>query len=376
MVNRCLLIVLLISPVTLFAESEDNGITAERLRLVASDAEREKRLRASRVDPTNMNSFLDHLYSAEKKGDALNTIIPEEERKSRAEGIFNYNKSGVSSQSSNKQLNENNAQGALTSESLPDFKQSNINKTNKTGKSNTGAVRSSKYSNNAEFMDQTIQHQVTHKNTKTIKIIQPQYNEFVYVAPARSAGGGNGASNNSDAGVVAKRKFGIRIGTWMKGRLNRSTTNSDPGLVEVHITEEIQGDRRSLPAGTIVFCQKRFNRGTRRLDMEILRALLPSGEEVELTALIYDEQRTAGLRGIVVENENRSVTSGLVDGVLTAGGKIASLGANSSAGIIIDSTINSVSGDQRQINKAKNPTIAYTIHVPAQTVLVQIQTTF
>lgn len=348
MVRHSLFIFLLLIPTVNNADQDaENGITAERLRQIASDAEREKRFKASRVDPDNMASFLDFLNRPDQSQKGAESPEMTESMQHQKSRRFDYS--------------HNPDTSMVMPERIPEAGPEKQQK-------KAMPVRSGKYSQNTKApVNNVVATQIPPKGSGG--------NQFTYIPPARAVSN-NTASNYSDAGKKTKRRFGIRIGTWIKGRLGRSTTNSDPGLIEIHITEDVSGDYRTLPSGTIFFCQKQFNPGTRRLDLEILKALLPSGDEIELTALVYDVQREAGLRGIVVENENRSVATGMVNGVLNAGRRLASLGADNTAGIIIDSTVGSVTEDQKEINEAKKPTIAYTIHVPPQGVLVQIQTTF
>lgn len=340
-------------------EEYEQGITADRLQQIAGDAEVQKRMRANRIDPSDMNSLLDYLLPKKRTKiievdiKPINNVVnnTDTQKKDSAQGKFNYTDIPKPEIKSQKKVSSKYGKPE------PNEPEIVINQKNQEAETAT-----------ASYSDKLVEKKIKkppYNKKKTYR------NEYTYIAPSRTQ-----SSTNEIYASKLKRKFGIRIGTWIKGRLNRSTTNSDPGLIEVHIREEIQGDYRSLPVGTILFCQKKFNKGTRRLDMEIIKALLPSGEEFDLTALVYDEQRKAGLRGVVIENDNRSIESGLTKGVLNAGGAIASLNTGSTAGIIIDSTIESVTDNKKIINSAKNPSVAYTIHVPPQIVQVQIQITF
>ncbi len=220
---------------------------------------------------------------------------------------------------------------------------------------------------------QTISGSNSATNNSTITINRPAH---IYLAPPRVAVNNSAASSHSDAVIQKQRRFGISIGRWFSAHMNRDTTNADPGLIEIRTTEDIDGKYRKLPSGTMLFATKRYNSGTKRLDLQIIRGVLPDGEEFTLNALVYDESQIAGLHGIVIENNAAAVSSGVKRGMIDAGRSLASTVTEGGAvGVILDSTVSSVA-DAKQAVAVATDAAPYTIHVSPQSVLVQVQETF
>ncbi len=66
---------------------------------------------------------------------------------------------------------------------------------------------------------------------------------------------------------------------------------------------DVQGDHQLLPAGTFLFSEKRYNQGTKRLDLHVIKARLPNALEIELDCIVYDASKVAGLQGIMQSTE-------------------------------------------------------------------------
>ena len=56
-----------------------------------------------------------------------------------------------------------------------------------------------------------------------------------------------------------KKYFGIRRGTWIKAELRRDINNAEPGDVELYLSQEIYGEKHTLPVDTQLFANKGLN---------------------------------------------------------------------------------------------------------------------
>ncbi len=200
------------------------------------------------------------------------------------------------------------------------------------------------------------------------------YSAGEYIPPPRRTSGSS--NNTSDVVSVGQRRFGITLGTWFKADLKRRTTNSDPGLIEMVIMQDVEGSQNNLPAGTYLFSEKSYNQGTKRLDLHVIKALLPDGDEIELSGLVYDSVKVAGLQGIIVENGSSAVQSGFKTGLISAGQTLINQASKGAVGAeIITSTTDSVADNKLSAVKAEKA-VPYTVHVSPQPVFIQIQETF
>ncbi len=188
---------------------------------------------------------------------------------------------------------------------------------------------------------------------------------YVYQPPARNR---RGASNSVDASKPRSQRFGIRLGTWITARLPREANSADSGLTEIRVTEPVTGDRRTLPAGTIVFADKRFNSGTRRLDLIVRRGLLPDGEEFKMHGLVHDRRRQAGLPGHVARRSSQGADA------LT--GALSQTGDAMIRGHIATPARPLVAAVKRLIAGEPPPKTAFTVRASAQDLLIQVQDSF
>ncbi len=91
-----------------------------------------------------------------------------------------------------------------------------------------------------------------------------QGKDGIYLPPPRIGGYGPLTDAPTPDNI---RVFGIRIGTWIEGKLRRNASNAEPGLIEIYTTRDIRGDKKVLPIGTTLFAQKTYNPGTKKLDL-------------------------------------------------------------------------------------------------------------
>lgn len=178
------------------------------------------------------------------------------------------------------------------------------------------------------------------------------------------------------AKIDEARQFGVRMGSWIKARVNRNTTSADPGSVELSVSEEVAGDRRSLPAGTLLFAEKTFNAGTNRMDLYIVRGITPDGVEFRAKGIVYDQSKVAGLPGIITTDAKQVVKTGATKGMLAAsralvdkmsGGTPVGSAVGAGAGSLLSDTENVASERNRQ---------SVTISVAPQPIYVQVEETF
>lgn len=195
-----------------------------------------------------------------------------------------------------------------------------------------------------------------------------------YIPPPRTQGG---SGPLTDAVIRDdKRIFGIRLGTWIKGELKRSATNAEPGLVEIVIAEDVPGDRKTLPVGTLVFTHKEYNDSTKRMELRVEKGITPSGLEFQMLGLVFDLQRVSGIQGVIATDSTAMVNRGASKGLLAAGGEAAKslAGANplGAAGSAAAESI--LSESERAVEDATRPQV--TIHVSPQTLLIRVEETF
>jgi len=350
------------------------GITADELRQIAGDAERTKRERANRVQANDLNSLLPRLERNKRAGHGVS-----EQSQSKSET------SGVEASLEGAERPGDNEQAAVpTDTSIVTERHDTSSRVQSSSTTRLHdekllpnvVPRSSKHRKDSPSGSHALQEKtagITPSSSPAI-LAKPSH---IYMPPARVSTGGGAASSRSDAVKQKQRRFGILIGSWFEARMSRETTNADPGLIEIKIINDVEGNHRTLPAGTMLFASKRYNAGTKRLDLHIIQGVLPGGEEIIVDALVYDSSQVAGLNGIVVENNAGTISGGFKKGVINASRTIATTltGVGSPAGTVLDSTVSEVA-DAKQAAAVARDVAPYTIHVSPQPVLIQVQETF
>jgi hypothetical protein len=119
-----------------------------------------------------------------------------------------------------------------------------------------------------------------------------------YNPPARPAVTGKDAIY-SDSVPLPKVRFGIRLGTWFEATLDRNTSSAEPGQVELHVTQDVIGDKRTLKAGSLLYASKGLNGSTKRLELRCEHGITPDGHEFSMRGLVFDPQKVSGLNGIM-----------------------------------------------------------------------------
>ena len=179
----------------------------------------------------------------------------------------------------------------------------------------------------------------------------------------------------SDA-IPAMKNFGIRLGTWMEGNINRNTSSAEPGMVEIELTSDVIGDKRTLKAGTLLFAGKQINGQTKRLEMVVQNGITPSGEEFKLTGLIFDLQKVSGLAGIISVDNDETLKRGAGKGLLAGLGAAAqSMAGQTPVGAAVGAGSQSILQDKGSVvDQATEQKL--TIYVSPQPLLIRVEKTF
>lgn len=173
-----------------------------------------------------------------------------------------------------------------------------------------------------------------------------------------------------------KRYYGIRRGAWLNGEILRDVNSSEPGDVEIYITREIHGDKRTLPVGTVIFANKAFNSATNRLDFLVTYAIAPNGREFELRARVYDSQKVSGLDGIIDADEGKIVSQGVTAGMSAFGTSLlGEVSGNNPVGNALSSSGKSVIGNASRAAEVGTDN-QITIYVAPQQLLLRVESTF
>ncbi len=179
----------------------------------------------------------------------------------------------------------------------------------------------------------------------------------------------------SDA-VQPVKSFGIRLGTWIEGKIDRNTSNAEPGSVEITLTGNVVGDKKTLKAGTILFGPKQLNNATKRLEIMVDHGITPDGVEFDCKGSVYDTHKVSGLQGIIDYDKDSMVKRGASKGALSAASAAArNLAGNTPAGAAIGGASDSMINDQSNIveqQTSQQPTI----YVGPQPLLIRIDKTF
>lgn len=290
-------------------------VTAESLRLMAGEAERQERLRASRVDPNDLSALLPR--------PASKASPPAESNKAVAKTPM------VTTPVSRKYTRQADARPAEPK--------------------GTSAQ--------AETLGTTVASNI-------------------YVPPSRKMSHNDRIVTDAVT-VETQQKYGIRLGSWLHARLQRNTTSADPGRVEFVLTESYPGDIQTLDQGTVLFAKKAFNPATQRLDLQVIHAITPDGQEIDVNGLIYDDQRMAGLAGILSgEAATASLSRGMRRGLLDATNiAVSEISDNAVVNALTDRTRQAYTDDQSAVLDMQDRSTVL-LYVASQDVLIRVEETF
>jgi len=195
----------------------------------------------------------------------------------------------------------------------------------------------------------------------------------VYTPPPRSSAVSGGQAIVTDA-VHSTVAFGIRLGSWLNASLDRNTTSGESGSVELALTGDAIGDRRTLPAGTVLFADKNLNNTTKRMEMVVTHGITPTGLEFEMHGLVFDPQKTPGLAGVYVLDKKESVSRGAQKGAIAAVGAAVGMASPGVAGVATNAAAQSVLNDAGTVTD-NNATQAV-IYVSPQALIIRVEKQF
>jgi hypothetical protein len=205
----------------------------------------------------------------------------------------------------------------------------------------------------------------------TEKTVVPTINSDIYIPPTRQT-----TSNQivSDA-IPTSLVFGVRLGTWIKANLNRDTSSAEPGTVEVAVTEDVVGDKRTLPAGTMLFAVKVLNNATKRMEMTVTNGITPKGQEFKVRGLIFDPLKVSGLSGLYQIDEQNIAKHGAQKGAVAAvGAATQTLGRLNPLAAAGGAVTQSVLSDTSGAVEYNRPTAV--IYVSPQPLLIRVEERF
>ncbi len=276
MVARLLLLVF----VFVYASSV-YAITPDELRMLVGEAAAQQRLKAQRI-----------------RGGDITSLLPKP-----------YEESAVS-----RSVKHQTKQSELLVSVKPERVQQ--------GRAEKGTPVSSKYSVNTEPHASVQPRSDTQERRggagkPTKAVVKPDH---LYVPPPRK--GGSAPKTVTDAVVHDRKKFGIRIGSWLEGELINDTSNVTPGFKTFRVTSTFVGRYRKLDAGSELFGSASFNDNTQRLEFILTRGVTVDGEEFDFSGQVFDLTKVSGLTGVIKENE--ILDSAIDSGKLAAGQSVIS----------------------------------------------------
>ena len=235
-------------------------------------------------------------------------------------------------------------------------------KSNKYGASASGSVSSTKHTRKKPAAS-------TGNATGETETADPN----TYRPPARSTAVVSGQAVVTDA-VNSTIAFGIRLGSWLRASLDRNTTSAETGTVELTLTSDFVGDRRTLPAGSTLFADKNLNNATKRLELIVTHGITPTGVEFELRGIVFDPMKTPGLAGVYMLDKEKVASRGVSKGAIAAVG--AAVGA-ASPGV---GTTAATAATQSVLNDANQVTDSNAqqaiIYVSPQPLIIRVEKQF
>lgn len=195
----------------------------------------------------------------------------------------------------------------------------------------------------------------------------------LYTPPPRSSAVSGGQAIVTDA-VQSTVAFGIRLGSWLNASLDRNTTSGEAGSVELTLTGDAIGDRRTLPAGTLLFADKSLNNTTKRMEMVVTHGITPTGLEFVMHGLVFDPQKTPGLAGIYVLDKKESVSRGVQRGAIAAVGAAVGMAGPGVAGAATNAATQSVLNDASTVTD--NNAAQAVIYVSPQALIIRVEKQF
>jgi len=274
--------------------------------------------------------------------------------------------------------------GAVTADELRDAAaEQDRETTQRQSRTDTGSIgsllpgdpqTSSKYGTGAQSTDSKIaakKHAAKKHDAAAASGVEDVSN--LYTPPPRSSAVSGGQAIVTDA-VHSNVAFGIRLGSWLNASLDRNTTSGESGSVELTLTGDAIGDRRTLPAGTVLFADKNLNNTTKRMEMVVTHGITPTGLEFEMHGLVFDPQKTPGLAGVYVLDKKESVSRGAQKGAIAAVGAAVGMAGPGVAGAATNAAAQSVLNDADTVTD--NNAAQAVIYVSPQALIIRVEKQF
>lgn len=97
-------------------------------------------------------------------------------------------------------------------------------------------------------------------------------------------------------------EFGIPIGTEFCVHLRQTASNVQPGYITLVVCDTVVGEKRDLPAGSLLFAEPRAVKGSERLYLRVTKGRTPSNFEFSLNGIVFDAEHVAGLDATVISD--------------------------------------------------------------------------
>ncbi len=236
---------------------------------------------------------------------------------------------------------------------------------------------STKYSTDADEQAEeektVVKRKTAVKSPEVVRTPAVSDSPNIYIPPARTSTGAGGQVIVSDA-VHSTVAFGVRLGTWMDAALGRNTTSGDSGSVELTLSNDVVGDRHTLPAGTVLFADKTLNSSTKRMEMLVTHGITPSGQEFDMRGMVFDPQKTPGLAGVYILDSKEVAARGMQKGALAAVGAAVEAVGGGPVGAATNAATQSVLNDAKQVTEG-NASGAI-IYVSPQALIIRVEKQF
>ncbi len=174
--------------------------------------------------------------------------------------------------------------------------------------------------------------------------------------------------------------FGIRMGTEIRAKLVRATTNVEPGATEFVTTSDCYGDYKNLPAGSKIFFNKAVASGSNRLyfgSASGLNAITPEGEEFAVMCSVTDItiNKQKGLVGAITTDE-KIIQRSLSAGTFAAGKSVVSSLSGNIAADALGAVADTALGEKEAQSDASLRKATFVILVSPQDVYIRVDKSF
>jgi len=174
--------------------------------------------------------------------------------------------------------------------------------------------------------------------------------------------------------------FGIRMGTEIRAKLVRATTNVEPGATEFITTSDCFGDYKNLPVGTKIFLNKAVATGSNRLyfgSASGLNAITPEGKEFTIMCSVTDItiNKQLGLVGAITTDE-KIIQRSLAAGTFAAGKSVVNSLSGNVAAEVAGAVADTALGEKEAQSDASLREATFVILVSPQDVYIRVDKSF